>query len=358
MKTARKIAFIPQPLDMIFPPTQSAIGIWIYEVASRLARSCEVIVYSGRLEKKVEFHKGVHYRRMSPVPDRYLGRLLNRFSGFYNVKRPLFASSWYYLGYVLQVANDLRKRQCDIVHIHNLSQFVPIIRAFNPNIKIVLHMHCEWLSQLNPAMIEPRLGQVDLVIGCSEHVTKEIRLALPRFASRCQTVYNGVDVNHFYNDYGHITAKAPDAKRLLFVGRISPEKGLHILVDAFHKVAMRHSEVHLEIVGPEARAPIEFFVASSDDHRPVDLAPFYEKSYLAQLQERLLANLSSHVTFSGPVPYSSLTSRYCSADVFIFPSVWNESFGMPIIEAMAPGASRCNPQRVRKSSKMHDRFIG
>ncbi len=330
-----KVAFVPQPLDMIFPPMQSSIGIWTYEVARRLARSSEVIVYSGRLHKKVEFDQGVHYRRISITPDQCLKRFLNPFSGFYSVKRPLFASSLYYLGYARSVANDLRKRQCDIVHLHNLSQFVPVIRAFNPGIKIVLHTHCEWLTQLDPAMIERRLREVDLVIGCSEYVTKKIRLVFPQVADRCQALHNGVDVDHFCSNNGHTTTKATGAKRLLFVGRVSPEKGLHVLLDAFNEVAGRHPEVQLEIVGPEAQTPVEFIIALSDDHRVSALAPFYERSYLAQLQARLPASLSKRMSFSGPVPYAHLINRYRAAGMFIFPSVCHEAFGMPIIEAMA-----------------------
>ncbi|MGH7456360.1 MAG: glycosyltransferase family 4 protein, partial [bacterium] len=233
-----------------------------------------------------------------------------------------------------QVANDLRKRQCDIVHLHNLSQFVPVIRAFNPGIKIVLHTHCEWLTQLDHAMIERRLREVDLIIGCSEYVTKKIRLAFPQVADRCQVLHNGVDVDHFCSNNGY-TTKATDAKRLLFVGRVSPEKGLHILVDAFHEVARRHPQVQLEIVGPEAQPPIEFIIALSDDSRVSDLAPFYETSYLAQLQARLPASLSNRLSFAGPVPYAHLINRYREAGMFIFPSVCHEAFGMPIIEAMA-----------------------
>ncbi len=330
-----KIAFVPQPQDMIFPPMQSSIGIWTYEMARRLARSCEVIVYSGRLQNKVEFDQGVQYRRASPTYDQWLRRLLNLFSFFYQAKRPIFASVLYYLGYALQVAKDLRAQRCDIVHVHNFSQFVPIIRAFNPGIKIVLHMHCEWLTQLDPALIEPRLKQADLLVGCSEHVTKKIRRLFPQVAARCHTVHNGVDVDHFCGANGHATTKQNGAKRLLFVGRVSPEKGVHVLAEAFQEVAKRHPEARLEIVGPEARPPAEFIVALSDDARVSSLAPFYEKNYLAHLQERLPANLSNRVSFSGPVPYSELIDRYRNSKVFIFPSVWDEPFGMPIVEAMA-----------------------
>jgi len=193
----------------------------------------------GRFQKKVEYDQGVHYRRISTAADEWstyistavdkLGRFpifrnVRRLLFFRNVKRPLFASNLYYLTYVLQVAKDLRAEKCDVVHLHNFSQFVPIIRAFNPEIKIVLHMHCEWLTQLDRTMIERRLREADLVIGCSKYITEKILHRFPQFAKRCQTVYSGVDVNHFVSENNHWATKKNGVKRLLFVGRNSPEK--------------------------------------------------------------------------------------------------------------------------------------
>ena len=348
-----KIALVHQPIGTISPSALGgSIDIWIYEVARRLARSCDVIVYAkkGRHQKRVEYNQGVLYRRISTAVDEWFPYIstavdkLGRFPGFRNVrrplffrnvKRPLFASSLYYLTYALQVAKELRAEKCDIVHLHNFSQFVPIIRAFNPKIKIVLHMHCEWLTQLDRAMIESRLREVDLVIGCSEYITEKIRRRFPQFAKRCQTIYNGVDFNHFFSENNHSATKKNGVKQLLFVGRNSPEKGLHVLLDAFQIVLERYPQAQLEIVGPQQSAPIEFIVALSDDPKVSDLVSFYGGSYISHLQGKLSSGVASHVSFTGFVSRRQLINCYRDADVFVFPSVWNEPFGMPPIEAMA-----------------------
>ena len=235
------------------------------------------------------------------------------------------------------MAKDLKAEKTDIVHLHNFSQFVPIIRAFNPKIKIVLHMHCEWLTQLDRSMIESRLKEVDLVIGCSDYITEKIRRRFPQFAKRCRTVYNGVDVNHFVNENNQSAMKKNETKRLLFVGRNSPEKGLHVLIDAFQKVFECYPQAQLKIVGAQESAPIEFIVALSDDPKISDLASFYNRSYISHLQGKLSLGAASHVSFTGLVSRRQLINCYRDADVFIFPSVWNEPFGMPPIEAMATG---------------------
>jgi len=349
-----KIAVVHQPIGIISSSApRGAIELWIYEMTCRLARSSEVIVYAkrGHRQKKFEYNQGVRYRRISTAVDEWftfiskafykLGKFslfkkINSVIFFRNVKRPLFASSLFYFTYILQVTRDLKREKCDIVHLHNFSQFVPIIRAFNPKIKIVLHMHCEWLTQLDRTMIENRLNEVDLIIGCSEYITEKIRLVFPQFAERCQTIYNGVDVNHFVSRNRYILANKNSIKRLLFVGRLSPEKGLHILLEAFQEVVKRYPKAQLEIVGSKTTSPIEFIVALSDDPKLSKLAFFYKKSsYFSQLQERLLSfDIADNVTFTNYIPHRYLIHHYRQADVLVNPS-FSEAFGMSLIEAMA-----------------------
>jgi glycosyltransferase involved in cell wall biosynthesis len=355
-----KIAFISQPTDHFIPPVQGgSLTIWTYQVARRYAHKADILIYSRKApnQPRAQEKEGIHYRRVSAaLEDRLLKplKLLERLSGHRNPKRPLFASPWYYIGYILQVANDLRSQQPDVVHIFNYSQFVPIVRRACPKSKIVLHMHCEWLTQLDRAMIERRLKKVDLIISCSHYSTKRIRQHFPKFAHRCETVLNGVDAGSFASQDGHRRVKKaspegrgneagtlPSPKRLLFVGRVSPEKGVHVLLDAFEKVIAHYPHVHLDIVGPGGNAPFEFMVLISDDEKVSSLASFYDGilrrgDYFSDLQNALSAKLASHLTFVGPVPHSRIASYYREADILINPS-FSEAFGMSLIEAMASG---------------------
>jgi glycosyltransferase involved in cell wall biosynthesis len=333
-----KIAFVNQPWDSIIPPVQAgSIPIWNYEVARRLVKHCDVIIYARKNpgQKAVEFYEKVEYRRVSVA----LGRFFNGISKLWanlSLKNSYFASIFYGFSYAVRVAIDLRRQKCDVVHIPNFSQFVPIIRAFNPNIKIILHMHCEWLTQVNHKLIAKRLSQVDLIIGCSDYITKKIESYLPQFSELCHTVFNGVDLEQFISNNNNNQTKPNDSKKLLFVGRISPEKGLHILLDAFEIVIKYYPQAYLEIVGPQKPTPTEFLAALSDDPNVAFLTKLDPKNYFSYLQNKLSLKIASQVFFSGSVKHLELVDCYRKADILINPSV-SEAFGMSLVEAMATG---------------------
>lgn len=331
-----KVAFISQPWNRVVPPVESgSVAIWNYQMARRLSEACQVTVYvpSGGAARDAECSEGVYYRYIATSLDRRLLDMLRLLSRLYSSKRPFFASRLYYLEYIVKVSLDLRKVKCDIVHIQNLSQFVPIIRALNPDIKIVLHMHCEWLTQLDCNVILRRLRKTDLVVGCSDYITEKVRHRFPEVADRCRTVYNGVDVSH---NGMKSNGKNGTVKRVLFVGRISPEKGLHVLLDAFRKVVQEYPQVQLDIIGPEAAPPVAFIFKLSDDPKVSGLTSLCHRDYLTQLREQLSPELMRRVSFSGAIPHSVLGERYAAADIYVQPSLI-EAFPLPIPEAMAAG---------------------
>ena len=337
-----KIAFLHQPINSInFLNQDSSLEIWTYKVASRLSKYCDVIVYTRRdLGQKVcERYQGVEYKRISLGMDAKLTGLIDdidRYTlGFWGLRAPLFNSSLYYFLYALQAAKDLSAEKCDIVHVHTFSQFIPIIRAFNPKIKIVLHMHCEWLTQFNPVIIESRLKKADLILGCSNYITNKIRRRFPQFADWCHTLFEGVDIEQF--GLSRHAKSERGTKRILFVGRVSPEKGVHVLLSAFQKVSKRYPQAELEIVGQLGSLRPQFNVGLDDVSAILDPALSFSKNYVSILKSMLPQSLLDHVCFVGPVPHTQLASYYQNADVFVFPSLWNEPFGMPIAEAMATG---------------------
>lgn len=341
-----KVAFVSQPFEYIKAPIESgSIPIWTYQVIKAWPdKHDQFTIYSNRFvdQSVAETIEGVEYKRFSTRWDLAFARplkFIEKLLGYPRPKRPFFSSIINYFGYALQISLDLRKNDYDIVHVHNFSQFVPIIRYFNPRIKIVLHMHCEWLSQLDHKRIEHRIEKTDLVIGCSEFVINKVKQRFPEQAEKAYSVYNGVNLENFSSKSRNRIEGGSDNVRLLYVGRVSPEKGIHILLDAFLILRESLNNVQLDIVGSLGAAPYEYMVLISDDPKVRGLESFYHglfkrDRYYSSLTNQLLSEVAENVNFVGAVPHSEVVKYYHQADVLVNPS-FSEAFGMSLVEALA-----------------------
>lgn len=337
-----KIAFVNQPWTFACPPRDAdSIGILTHELAKQLVADHQIAFYgredgSGRGIKYGE--DGIQYIGISSKIIERLSLPLKawlRF-GLFNSRCPYFASLLYYLGYIFPIARSLRSRQFDIIHIHNFSQFIPLVRAVQPKAKIAIHMNCEWLNQLDRTLIEARLRKCDLVIGCSDYITNKIRERFPQFANRCRTNFNGVDVDFFSKDrISDTPARKNGVHRLLYVGRVSPEKGIHVLIEAFEKVLTRFPRTELKIIGPDAIVNQNMVDPVGTDPLMIGLSQFYHGNYKLKCLERLSSKTRKSISFIAPVQHSKLLEYYQESDIFLFPSVWHEPFGIPLVEAMS-----------------------
>lgn len=332
-RPGRRIALVNQPFDAVTPPRLNSLGLWTYEVARRLARQHEVHVFAGvrGLRGREEQRGGVRYRWL-PTPSRGAGR--DRV-GPGGPRRPFFASPLFYRDFSWQLARRIAQGRFDVVHVLNFSQFMPFLRRASRRSTLGLHMECSWLDQLDARWLEPRLAATDVVIGCSRFVTEAARARFPGASCRFITVYNGVDPARFRPPDEAEGAREPG--RLLYVGRGSPEKGTHVLLEAFGKLRSRGHRMSLELVGGLGAAPAGYVVGISDDPRLRALAPLFDGRYRDRLRAQIEAVGAESVRVEGPTDHESLAERYRRAEIFVFPSVWDEPFGIPLVEAMASG---------------------
>lgn len=98
--------------------------------------------------------------------------------------------------------------------------------------------------------------------------------------------------------------------RLLYVGRVEHRKGIETLLRAMGRLP---ATTTLHVVGP--------------------VEPAYWPVVTGLLAE---LDLAKRVTFA-EVPRPELRAIYASADCFVFPSAWDEPFGLVPVEAMACG---------------------
>ena len=132
--------------------------------------------------------------------DKLLFSVQKKIAKLFPRSTPISTSRWLFPDYGRQVALDLRHQNCDVIHLQHCSQYAPLIRALNPRAKIVLHLHAEWFSQSNPAVLADRLSAVDLVTTVGNYVTDKTKRTFPLIAGRCETTYNGIDAQEFSRD--------------------------------------------------------------------------------------------------------------------------------------------------------------
>ncbi len=94
---------------------------------------------------------------------------------------------------------------------------------------------------------------------------------------------------------------------ILFIGRLTPEKGVDILIDAISRL---ESQLRLLIIG-------------DGPHR----------KGLERLSEKV--NVSDRVIFHGWLPYEKVIDLYLSSQLFVHPARWPEPFGRTVVDAMA-----------------------
>ncbi|HEX4933096.1 MAG TPA: glycosyltransferase family 4 protein [Gemmatimonadaceae bacterium] len=119
---------------------------------------------------------------------------------------------------------------------------------------------------------------------------------------------NGIEVERFAT--ADPARDVPAGRKLLFVGRLDPRKGLPFAMRAFVKLAPRYPDLSLVVVG------------SGPQRDAIREVP-------AELRDR--------VQMKGKVSYQALPTYYRASDIFVSPATGAESFGIVLVEAMAAG---------------------
>ena len=164
-----------------------------------------------------------------------------------------------------------------------------------------------WRSKLMEQVHRMRLWGTNAAIAVSRSTAEQMRRKWG--ARRVSIIYNGVDAPGLRAAvHKHRVPTEPDAPRILSLSRLSPEKGIDVLIEAFAQLRTVYPKAHLEIAGEG------------------DLA-----DTLAQQVREL--HISDAVTFSGFVDPLEAMGR---SDMVVQLSIW-ENCSYTLLDAKAAG---------------------
>ena len=244
--------------------------------------------------------------RVATRPGALLDHALGRVLGLRPVAHELYRSSLHGtdldgIGHV--VLHDGSFAYGGVEHLHGI----------RPDGTYSLYSHVGMSRSLGPRELRRILDRVHRWIHVSDAMADRIRDRIGGDHPALVTVHNGVDPLRF--------APRPDGLVLdpvvVWAGKVSPEKGPDRVLAALRTVPS--TDWTLRVVG-------------SGWYGPGETASPYERDL------RVAADaLPGRVEFTGFVPRADLAAVLRQGRVFVFPTMFDEPFGLALLEAMACG---------------------
>ena len=212
---------------------------------------------------------------------------------------------------------DLKRRKYNVIIVENRPAYALKLIG-RTTAKLVLHQENDYLNDQTPYH-QKIFDAFDLIINTSSYITKRVYTINPN-DSKCKTVLNGIDTKSFY------CAKPFSRQQLeldeedfviVYSGRLTKEKGILELIQAIHQ--LNNANIKLLVIGADAYG-----------------AKQRTTKYIQILQDEAL-KIQDSIKFTGFIDYQEVPSYLKMADIAVVPSMWEEPFGLTVVEAMAAG---------------------
>ena len=193
-----------------------------------------------------------------------------------------------------ELERTLRLFPVDVVHMHGLD-FDEYLPEQNVPAVVTLHLPLSWYAS---GALNPRRASTKLIC-----VSQSQARSAPPEARIADVIANGIDVDRLRPTGNH-------GEYVLAMGRICPEKGFHLAIEAAGRAAER-----LILAG--------------------ELFPYPE--HQEYLQKVIAARLGQNVRFVGPVGGERKTKLLAGAKCVLIPSLAPETSSLIAMEALACG---------------------
>lgn len=270
---------------------------FVWDLARELARHDHAVTIIGGVGERRECVPGVRIWTF-PFIDRYRIQAIPPLRRAYAEAKLLER-----LSLAVAALPELARGGYDIIHLQKPYDIAPALLARRlGGARVVLGCHGEDFYP-GDTLLAPR---VDAAVSCSRF---NARTVAARYGFEPQVVFNGIDTTLFRPvPPDPAFPRREGMRRLLWVGRLQPWKGVDIAIRALQHI-------------PRA----ELLIAGDGETR-ADL-------------ERLVEDLSlaDRVRFLGSLPRGRLPALYAAADLLLATSFASETFGIGLVEAQACG---------------------
>lgn len=298
-----KIIFTVTPIFSIPPRSAAAVETWMYQVAQRtnIPNRIACIKNEGYSDfLKVNDHCSVHRIGFS--------RLYKRLFQKWTRLDPLPYSQR-----ILNIAKDFNVTDDSVIIVHNSIKLYRQIRKRAPNAKMVMHMH----NAFEPDGLDQNVKMIVPSLFLKNHY----QAYLPN--ADVAIVPNGIDLDAYQKNVVPLQKSdlgiTPEKKTIFFAGRISPDKGVTLLLQAFEQLLKERNDIELVVVGD--------YMSKSKGEKA---------AYQREVRE-LAERLKPLCRMVGGVTPEEIYNYYSLADLVVIPSQFQEPFCMVAIEAMGAG---------------------
>lgn len=220
--------------------------------------------------------------------------------------------------YFEQASKHIRNCYYDIIILENRPSYALKLRNIT-NAKLVYHLHNEKLTISTPSYQEI-YDTASLIICVSDYISRSVK-AINTHDTKCITVHNGIDLLAFASP-AYIVRKdvglSDDDFVVIYSGRINPEKGIMELTEAISRMTNYHN-IKLLVIGNSFFGNVTI-----------------EDEFTKELRKKT-ERIKDKIRFTGYIPYKDVPAYLKLADIAVVPSMWDEAFGLTVIEAMAAG---------------------
>ncbi|MCD7955155.1 MAG: glycosyltransferase family 4 protein [Lachnospiraceae bacterium] len=224
---------------------------------------------------------------------------------------------WDVLALYKYLSLKIRHMEIDCIIVHHDSGLLWLVSIFlkkkYPGFKVYIYAHCSYKdfirNKTDRIVFLMTAKWVDGIIAISKYVKKSIVEQHAFLEKTIFVIYNGIDTTRFTLQREKSYKDTSGKIRLIYVGRLIEEKGLQLLLSSIVENALEN-KVILTIVG--------------------------DGPYRSQLEKLTLNfHLNNCVSFAGS--QEDVLCYLKESDIFVHPAIWEEGFGITIIESMALG---------------------